>query len=269
VAAIMAVAAFAYVAFEVLAAGQGGAALVGGRIERARLAAAADAGLNIAIHGLATDDRAVRWTIDGRSHDIEFDGVNLNIVVQDERGKAPLIGLNDGQARALFEGAGATGERLDALVTEFREWQTQEEAVRDPSAPPPERAIRHGPFATVGELAGLQDMDPALLSRIAPAVTVFFEESGPFEPSHASALAKAAMSADENPQAQDADAEAQAAEIASERPEIDIASDGSLIGRTLTVQVTARARNGERIERSAIVEMTGDKVTPYFIRYVE
>jgi general secretion pathway protein K len=92
VAAVTAVAAFAYVAFEVLAANQGAAALVGGRIGHARLAAAAEAGLYLAIHGLATDDRATRWSIDGRSRDIDFDGVELAVAIDDERGKAPRRG---------------------------------------------------------------------------------------------------------------------------------------------------------------------------------
>jgi hypothetical protein len=160
-------------------------------------------------------------------------------------------------------------------VTEFREWQTQDELTHPPGEPPPARAIRHGPFLTVGELSGLKDMDPALLARIAPSVTVFFEESGAFEPTHASALAKAAMSADEVSQGSTTDSDSDtfaasaAAEAAAARPDLDIVPEEALIGRTLTVRVTASARTGERLQRAAIIELTGDSHTPYFIRYVE
>src|SRR4051794_906485 len=94
--AVTGIAAFAYVAFQVLAANQGGMSLVAGRVEQAQLAAAADAGVNMAIHGLAEEDRTLRWSIDGRSRNVDFEGTGLTIVVEDERGKAPLASLNDG-----------------------------------------------------------------------------------------------------------------------------------------------------------------------------
>ena len=70
VAAVTAVAALAYVAFQVLAADQGGVAIVRGRTQQAQLSAAADAGLYLAIHGLAIDDPADRWAIDGSAPSI-------------------------------------------------------------------------------------------------------------------------------------------------------------------------------------------------------
>jgi hypothetical protein len=269
VAAVTAMAAFAYIAFQVLAADRGGLAIVGARIRQARLAAAADAGISLGLHGLAEDNPSNRWSIDGRARHVDFDGVDLAIVAEDERGKAPLAGLNDAQARALFAGAGADGARLDALVAEFRDWQTEDDRVRNGpptaaelAAPP----IRHGPIATVGELAGLKDMDPSLLARIAPVVTVFFEESGPFEPRNAKPLAIAAMSAQSGV---DAAAAATQPDINSQNPDEEITPDDHLVGRTITLRVTARDPDGAQTHRMAIVELTGDKARPYWIRYVE
>ena len=71
VAAVAAVAAFAYIAFQVLAASQGGVAIVSGRLQQARLSAAADAGIALAVHNLATSDRTLRWSIDGRPRHVE------------------------------------------------------------------------------------------------------------------------------------------------------------------------------------------------------
>ena len=90
VAAVAGVAVLAYIAVQVLAVDRGGIALAGGRVGQARLAAAADAGIYMAVHGLADEDRSERWSIDGRTRELEFDGNALTVTVEDERGKAPL-----------------------------------------------------------------------------------------------------------------------------------------------------------------------------------
>ena len=266
VAAVTAVAAFAYIAFQVLAANMGGIASVQGRIEQARLAAAADAGINLAIHGLAIDDPAQRWSIDGRARHLAFQDTDLTIVVEDERGKAPLAGLTDAQARVLFQGAGA-GDRAESLVAELRDWQTEDDTIVDQNAPPPPGPpVRHGPIRTIGELAALPDMDANTFARVAPVVTVFFEESGGFEPRNAKPLAIAAMS---DLGGVDQEQVEQQAAIASQHADEEISVDDHLLGRTLTVRVTARGRDGARTTRMAIVELTANPAQPYWIRYVE
>jgi general secretion pathway protein K len=268
VAAVTSVAAFAYVAFQVLAADEGGIGAVAARVNQAKLSAAADAGIAIAVHSLATEDRGARWSLDGRPHDIDFAGDELTIMLEDERGKAPIGGLNDAQVRALFAGAGATGDRLDALVAEFRDWSSDEAAVGETPSAPESGPVRHGPIKTIGELIGLKDMDPTLLARITPAVTAFFEENGPFVPEHASPLAVATMNADVEEETA-SERRGAGADSPSQRPDEEIASDDDLQGRTVTVRVTARDRNGDRTHRMAIVELTGDPHNPYWVRYVE
>ena len=270
VAAVTAVAAFAYLAFQVLAANQGGIAIMSGRMRQAKLAAAAEAGIAQAVHGLAATDRGVRWSIDGRPRRLDFDGVDLTVTVEDERGKAPLAGLNDGQVHALFAGAGARPDQLEALVAAYREWQADDVVETEPDTGPfrakPAPPVRHGFFRTLGELAALKDMDPAVWASIAPSATVFFEESGPFEPSHATPLARAAMSGRDPGSSEE---QANEAEIDAQRPEEQIALDEHYIGRTLTVSVVARDHDGARTHRMAIIELTGDKAAPYWVRYVE
>jgi general secretion pathway protein K len=268
VAAVTSVLAFAYIAFQVLAADEGGIGAVAARINQAKLSAAADAGIALAVHALADPDRGARWSLDGRPHQAGFAGDELTIVLEDERGKAPLAGLNDAQARALFAGGGATGDRLDALVTEFRDWQTEGDTMSNAAGAQSGSPVRHGPIRTVGELAGLKDMDPALLARITPAVTVFFEENGPFLPKHASPLALATMNADIE-EASASGSSLDGAESAAERPAEELAADENLQGRTVTVRVTARDRGGAQTHRMAIIELTGDGRQPYWVRYVE
>jgi general secretion pathway protein K len=267
VAAVTAVAAFAYIAFQVLAANMGAIAGVQGKAEQARLAAAADGGIYLAIHALASDDRAERWGIDGRPRHVSFEDMDLTIVVEDERGKAPLQGLNDAQARALFQGAGASVDKVDALVGELRDWQAQDDTPGAAAAPyAPGSPARHGPMRTVGELTALPDMDAATYAQVAPVLTVFFEASGPFEPRNARPLAIAAMSR-LGGEGQE-QVEGQAA-IAAEQADEEISPDDHLMGRPLTIRVTAKARDGAHTGRMAIAELTGDPDRPYWIRYVE
>jgi len=264
VAAVMAMGAFGYIAFETLATDRGAIQTLAARMEQARLTAAADAGLALAIHGLAIEDRAERWSIDGRPRRVAFEGTDLTIVVEDERAKAPISDLSDQQARALFTGAGG-GDRVDALVEEYRQWVSQADDA-PPGAPPPDRPIRHGAFESVAELSGLKDMDPILLGRIAPAVTVFFDDNGVFAARNARPLAAAVMSADdeENPESLDNEAR-----IADQRPSEEIAPDENLAGRALSVRVTARAPDGALRRRMAVITLTGDPAHPDYVRFVE
>ncbi|HEY2179428.1 MAG TPA: hypothetical protein VGH15_12685 [Caulobacteraceae bacterium] len=263
VAAVAGVAVLALIAFQLLAANLGAIATTRARVERARLAAAADAGIQLAIYGLGAEDQNARWAIDGRHTDLDFAGVALDIAIEDERGKAPLAGLNESQARALFQGAGASGDQLDNLVAEFIDWQN--EAPAAPQAPPPAVQVRHGPMRTVSELAALPGMDRGLFASVAPSVTVFPELTGGFDPTNASPLAIVTMKSlgGESAEAVEGEQSFVGPQNAYMNP------DDRYIGRTLTVRVTARARDRAQTRRMAIVELTGGKATPYWIRYVE
>jgi len=269
IAAVIAVAAFSYIAFQVLAADRGHIVGVGARVEQARLEAAADAGLMIAVHALGDADPGRRWSIDGEHRQVDFDGMTLDIAVEDERGKVPLDGLNPGQSRAFFEGGGASDDRVDALVDELRSFQSGDDERQSTSADIPGGAgflsqVRQGGFRTVSDLMALKHMDAALYERIAPAATVFFEESGPFEPTNASPLARTTMAGDQ------ADTQLEPQNAADDQePAEKLPLDVNLVGRTLTVRVLASDRRGARTHRMAIVELTGAAETPFWIRYAE
>jgi general secretion pathway protein K len=275
VAAITAVAAFAYIAFQVLAADRGHIVGVGARLEQAKLEAAADAGMMIAVHALGDTDPDRRWSIDGSLRRVDFNGTTLDVTVEDERGKVPLDGLNPDQSRAFFQGGGAKGERLDALVDELRSFQSGDDervaAAADALGDTSFMAqIRQGGFRSVSDLMALKDMDGTLFARVAPVSTVFFEESGPFEPKNASSLARATMTSEDDPSNQSdqqnaADSQQPNEDADDEPPPLDV----NLIGRTLTVRVVAYDRRGARTHRTAIIELTGAAEEPYWIRYAE
>jgi general secretion pathway protein K len=276
IAAITAVAAFAYIAYEVMASDRGAIIALGGQAERARLEAAADAGTVLAVHALGQSDPSTRWSIDGKVHEAEFAGMRLQISIRDERGKVPLDGLNPDQSRTFFEQGGASGDRVDALVDELRDFQSGEDerATNDETSQPVQTSylaqVRQAGFRGVGDLMALKHMDVALYNRLAESSTVFFEESGPFEPLNADPLAKATMHTGEDVDTPD---------ISSGGPDNsdDNPSDGppdtpvdyNVVGRTVTVEVVAINARGAHDHRRSIVELTGNPSQTYWTRYAE
>ena len=130
IAAIMGVAAFGYIAFELLAQDRGVLAEVRGEEEQAQLTAACNAGLYMAISGLGTSDLTQRWGIDGRSRVVTFGNVTLVVTVEDERGKIPLNGIIEEEVREMFTAAGASGQQLDILSDSFEDWADSDSTAR-------------------------------------------------------------------------------------------------------------------------------------------
>jgi general secretion pathway protein K len=266
VVAVAAVAAFACIAFEVLAANRGSLAGANAQFETARLQQDADAGIALALHGLAILDPGRRWAIDGRPKIVIFDGVELTITVEDEKGKAPINRMDGGQVRALFAAAGVTGVRLDQLVDSFEDWTDTDDTPRPhgaESSDPGYRALgvrpRNGELRTLDEMIYLKGMDAVLLARIEPALTVFFGSRGGFDESFAQPLALAAMN-DEPPGSVMSPVAQSAGTIVDEK---------GLPGRPLTIRVLARDDHGGRLRRAMIVELTGKADQPYWVRLLE
>lgn len=269
IAAITAVLAFSLLALQMLTASRGNVALASAEIEKARLTAAANAGVAAAIAGLSDADPANRWSIDGRRHAMTFNNVALSITIEDERGKVPINLLGEDQVRTMFEVAGVSGERLDTLVDSFEDWIDDDDDPRPHGAEAAYYAQfgikpRNGSLRTPDELLLIKGMDQSLYAKLAPAITVFFGESGGFSAGTAQPLAIAVMQ--EGGLNSPAYIERQR-ELAGERPALDM-EDVPLNGRILTVRVLASDGMGGRFERSTVVELTGNSRKPYWIRWV-
>lgn len=269
VAAVAAVAAFACISFEVLAANRGALAGANAQFETARLQQDADAGIALALHGLAITDPGRRWSIDSRPKIVIFDGVELTITVEDEKGKAPINRMDAGQVRALFLAAGVNANRADQLVDSFEDWTDTDDIPRAhgaESSDPGYRAMgirpRNGEIRTLDELIYLKGMDRVLLARIEPALTVFFGSRGGFDESFAQPLALAAMS-DEEPGA------TAAFNLQNSVGPATVVDEKGLPGRPLTIRVLARDDHGGRLRRAMIVELTGKADQPYWVRSLE
>jgi general secretion pathway protein K len=270
IAAIVSVAAFGYVAFELLAQNRGVLAEVRGESERAKLEAACDAGLYEAMAWLNNDDPNLRWNIDGRPRVVNFGDVSLRITVEDERGKIPLNGIIEEEARQLFVDAGATPDQVNILSDSFEDWEDVDNTPRPNGAEaaayaPMGYKPRNAGFRSVGELHMLRGMTDDLFARIAPAVTVFFGESGGFAENTSQPLALEVLG-ELPPNAPDVLARQR--QLAGIDPVAVTLAKVNLTGRTLMVRVEAK-KGGAYMKRSAIVEMTGNGDQPFWLRYLD
>lgn len=272
VAALIALALFAGVAFAMLAAEKGNLAGTVAGAEQARLAAAADAGLVLAAAHLSARgvDESI-WRIDGRPYRTTLDGVSLTIRIEDERGKIRLNDLTEAQARLMFEGAGVGGRRLDEVTDAFLDWTDADDDPRPYGAEAADYARlsyqpRNGGLRTLGELALIRGMDRATYDRIAPAATLFFGGAGGFDPANAHPLALAVMleTGMGSPQV----IERQRA-LAGQRTALEPDAPPVLGGRPLTVRVLAEDGQAARLERATIIEFPDATLRRWEIRYQE
>lgn len=270
-AAVAGAAAFAFIAFETLASYRGVIASARGQVENAQLRAAADAGLAAALYGLSLADEQKRWTIDGRVRTMQFADMALTIVVEDEHGKIPINRLNEDEIRQMFVVAGIKGPRLDQLVDSVQDWTDEDDDPRPHGAEAPDYAAegikpRNGDFETIGELALVKGMDSALYAKLAPALTVFFGETGAFSVEDAQPLALAVMS---DTKISAPSVIERQRELAGERTALGGPTPPNIAGRPLTIRVSVRNRTGGTYEHASIVEFTGSSAQPYWVRYFE
>jgi len=268
VTAVLAMVLFAWGAVTMLDTARGTSQSARATIVHAQLAAAADAGLALAVANLATPDRARRWGLDGRPHRLRFAGTDLVVVVEDERGKIPINQITDEQARAMFEAVGVSGERLDRMTDGFLDWRDDDDEVRDMGAEVGEYAPlgyrpRNGALRSIEELAAIKGIDRAMIDRLRPIVAVYRDQRDGFDDTNALPVALAVMSGG----GLDSPAVIQRQrEIAGQRTAIELADAGSLIGRDLDIVVEASRPGGLRLRRTTVVELTGEKAPPYVVR---
>lgn len=271
VAAVASIVAFAYVSYEILAASRGAMLGVSAQYDHARLAAAADAGLSLAIQGIAIKDRTRRWAIDGSPRTVIFDSMTITISVEDERGKIPINIIDESQVRDMFALAGASGDRLNTLTDSFLDWRDDDDQKRTNGAEAPDYASvgklpTNGSFRTIDEMVEIKGMDAALLAKLSPAVTVFFGSSGGFDERTANPLALAVMTGG----GLNSVASIQRRrEQSGQRTALDISEDEKIAGRDLNIRVRVEDGHGARLERATIVEFTGYAGDPYRVRFLE
>lgn len=266
VAAVASIAVFAAMALAMLSATR--AAIVTGtaEVDQARVAAAADAGIAIALSGLLVDDPAGRWPIDASPRTVSFAGAQIAIKIEDERGKVPLNLMDEPMAGRLLAAFAIEGEQAKVMRDSLLDWLDADDEKRPYGAEAPFYAPlgyrpRNGAFASVGELRRVRGFDRAIVARMMPLLTVNFGR-GNFEPSHAQPVAIEIMMGDEGA----VEALDRRRELSGQRVALDTTPAVNLVAHPLMISVVATLPYGARAERHEIVELTGAAIRPYVVR---
>lgn len=267
-AAVVAIAVLALMSLGLIDSGRGVAAGVVAEAEHARLVAAADAGLAIAVRNLAEPDRARRWSIDGRPRNLRFAGADLVVTIEDERGKVPLNQMTDEQVRALFEAVGASGATLETRTDAFLDWLDEDDDARQDGAEAPyyaplQRRPRNGALRSVEELMLVRGMTPDVVERLRAVATAYADRREGFDDRFASPLALSVISGGGLGSPAVINRER---ELAGQRVAIELAESDALVGRPLTIRVEARRPGGGRFVRATVIELTGRAASPYVVR---
>lgn len=236
-------------------------------LDRAQLSAAADAGIVLAVQGLAQANAARRWQADGQLREVEFAGAILEIRIEDETGKVPLNKINDDQAEALFAAFGLQGAELEEARDAFLDWRDGDD---EPRLRGRERADyveagvqpRDGPLRSNGELAAIPAIGPELAARMDPFVTVFAPNSASFDDLYASPLARRVMT---EQVFEDSFQGVPVVEGGLDADETGRVNDG-VTSRPLRIMVRARNASGSAARRNVVIELTGSPARPYVVR---
>jgi len=235
---------------------------------RAFDAARADAILDAAVARAAlgiSDQRAeMRWRVDGTARVFWFDGVALQVAVQDETGRIDLNAASAGNIRQLFLAEGLDLDAATRLADRIADWRQplgpgtpSGGSDADYKAAGLSYSPRHGPFQTVDELRLVLGMTPALFAKVRPAFTIYSKLAG-IDPSVATPQALLTIYPNDP---------GKIAQILQDRTQAAANSLASPMapapGRAFTV-TAALALRGHVFRRSAVIELTGDPERPYF-----
>lgn len=266
-AAVASIALLSMLSMMMMLASQGTVVMAAAESDQARLTAAADGGVALALQGVLQSDRRRRWAIDGQVHRATFAGYDLAIAVIDERGKIPLNRLNRHQSAAMFEAFGLSGADRDIAVDSFLDWRDQNDDANPDGAEadyyaPKGLLPRNGNLRNVGELALIRGVGPAVAARIIPFATVDFGPKGDFDPRFASPIARRIMADEEELTPTTIGGETAIAKVSA-----PVGDPNSLIDHPLTIRVDASTRDGRaRTRRQLIVSLTGIDARPYLVR---
>lgn len=265
--AVASLAVLALLALTMIEATRGSTRSAQAELDRARLTAAADAGVALAVQGLAQPSAARRWRPDGRVREVTFGAATLEIRIEEELAKVPINTLNDQQVEALFGEFGLQGAELEEARDAFLDWRDGDDEPRLRGTEAADYAAqgirpRNGSLRTNMELAAIPAIGPELALRMDPYISVFTPTSGRFARANASPLARRVMA---DRVSEDGFAGVTVAQGGLTESETGRVDDG-VTGRPLRVIVTARGADGAAARRNVVIELTGNPARPYVVR---
>jgi general secretion pathway protein K len=155
-------------------------------VSAARAQALADAGMQRALFELfkpQTDKQ--RWSGDGVSHQWEFGGAKISVMIQDVSGKIDLNTASDALLKGLLKSAGLDDEHSSALLDAILDWRDPDDLRRlngaeaaDYQAAGLKYKPSNAPFETVDELKRVLGMTPQIYLKLANSLTVDSRQAG-------------------------------------------------------------------------------------------
>ena len=256
-ACLLAAACMALLAVQVMRVSRSSAEMAGAWLVRARLAAAASAGVSVAMSNLASAEPTLSGGPDPERV-MSIDGTRVSIRIEDESGKVPINTATEDQMRSLFLAAGVDDAEVGELTRNFFDFRDplRQGAAGRRSGPP-----RQGGFRSIVELAQVPGVSLDLYKKLAPVVTT--ANSGAFEPRNASALAFAAMSTSG---AGGVQAIEQRRERDGEQTALNPDPPQSRVGRLYTVRVEVTDGADDRLQTEELVQLTGRPENPVLVR---
>lgn len=235
---------------------------------RARLMAAADAGVEIALANLTRPGMATRWSIDGRTYNASWGDVPVAIRIEDEAGKIMLNRIDGENMSWLLSALNLPQDQIEILRDSFDDWIDQDDEPRANGAErefyrPRGYAPRNGPPTSVEELGDIRGFTPALVERIARIATVEVNGTA-FDKRYADPLAIQVMN---DGDAASPDVIERQRELAGQRPVFSISDPADWRGRVVTIIAVARGPGGAEARRRVVAELTGKARQPYLLRW--
>ena len=160
--------------------------IVGNSVTRAKLEAAANAGVQRAILEMTKPQQMPdRWNTLGVAQDWNFNGQTLRISILDESGKIDINVGNEALMRGLFRSQGATEDEAAILMEAILDWRDADSLKRPRGAEEAEykaAGLSYKPanatFQSIEELRLVLGMTAALYQRIAPHITIYSRQGG-------------------------------------------------------------------------------------------
>lgn len=141
----------------------------------------ARAGVEYALSRLEGYSRQPPWWPDGRRYRWQFDGVRVDLRVQDEGGKVDLNLANATVLAALIRQLDVAPPRSQQLAAAIIDWRDSDD-LRQPvggaenadyAAAGLPYGAKNAPFESIGELQRILGMDADLYAKLVPLVTIF------------------------------------------------------------------------------------------------
>jgi general secretion pathway protein K len=229
--------------------------------DHARADAVLDATITRAVLGIADKREVQRWQVDGAPQSFTFDGLAIEVRIQDQLGLIDINAADASMIQRLLQACDLTEDEASKLTNNIVDWRTSTSGTANATddayaAAGHSYRPRHGAFQSTDELRLVLGMTPEIFRRIEHAITVHNGHPA-FEPATAPELALRALHLDRPDEVEKA-----LAERGSNGRAGALSSFASLAGRSFGVAASV-AIGSHTYKRQVIVMLTEDPQQPY------